>query len=111
VESVAFPAISCGVYGFPVEEAAPIALAAARASDLPVIRFVNKDVDPHTITIWNKPGAGAETDADLEAKTLTIQPQSLYEHGPMVLAAGRRVAVAADIANMISCRPHGWDIS
>ena len=38
--SVAFPAISCGVYGFPVEEAAPIALAAARASDLPLIRFV-----------------------------------------------------------------------
>jgi O-acetyl-ADP-ribose deacetylase (regulator of RNase III) len=29
VESVAFPAISCGVYGFPVEEAAPIARAAS----------------------------------------------------------------------------------
>lgn len=29
-ESVAFPAISCGVYGFPLEEAAPIAIAAAR---------------------------------------------------------------------------------
>jgi len=39
-ESVAFPAISCGVYGFPVEEAAPIALEAARVSDLPLIRFV-----------------------------------------------------------------------
>jgi O-acetyl-ADP-ribose deacetylase (regulator of RNase III) len=38
--SVAFPAISCGVYGFPVEEAAPIALAAARAGDVPLIRFV-----------------------------------------------------------------------
>ena len=39
-ESVAFPAISCGVYGFPLEEAAPIALAAARGSDVPLIRFV-----------------------------------------------------------------------
>jgi O-acetyl-ADP-ribose deacetylase (regulator of RNase III) len=39
-ESIAFPAISCGVYGFPVEEAAPIALAAARASDATLIRFV-----------------------------------------------------------------------
>jgi O-acetyl-ADP-ribose deacetylase len=39
-KSVAFPAVSCGVYGFPVEEAAPIALAASRASDVPLIRFV-----------------------------------------------------------------------
>jgi len=38
--SVAFPAISCGVYGFPVGEAAPIALDAARESDVELIRFV-----------------------------------------------------------------------
>src|ERR687891_1519204 len=28
--TVAFPAISCGVYGYPVEEAAPVALTAVR---------------------------------------------------------------------------------
>jgi O-acetyl-ADP-ribose deacetylase len=39
-ESVAFPAISCGVYGFPVGEAAPIALDAARESGVELIRFV-----------------------------------------------------------------------
>ncbi len=38
--SVAFPAISCGVYGFPVDEAAPIAIEAARASGLELVRFV-----------------------------------------------------------------------
>jgi O-acetyl-ADP-ribose deacetylase (regulator of RNase III) len=40
--SVAFPAISCGVYGFPAELAAPIAIAAARdhGDGLEVIRFV-----------------------------------------------------------------------
>jgi len=29
IETVAFPAISCGVYGYPLEEAAPLALGAA----------------------------------------------------------------------------------
>lgn len=40
--SVAFPAISCGAYGFPVERAAPIAVAAVRSllSDLDTVEFV-----------------------------------------------------------------------
>jgi O-acetyl-ADP-ribose deacetylase len=40
--SVAFPAISTGVYGYPLDEAAPIALAAVRDADTRVqeVRFV-----------------------------------------------------------------------
>jgi O-acetyl-ADP-ribose deacetylase (regulator of RNase III) len=40
--TVAFPAISCGVYGYPVEEAAPIALTTVREADtaVEVVRFV-----------------------------------------------------------------------
>lgn len=39
--TVAFPAISCGAYGYPLHEAAPIAIAEARQPwDLDEIRFV-----------------------------------------------------------------------
>lgn len=38
--TVAFPAISCGVYGYPVDEAARIAVGAVRDHDLELVRFV-----------------------------------------------------------------------
>lgn len=85
-------------------------IPAGHEYDLPVIRFVNNDIQPHQITIWNKVGAGAGTTADKES-VLTIQPQSTYEHGPLALPAGRVIAVAADQAGFISCRPTGWDIA
>jgi O-acetyl-ADP-ribose deacetylase len=41
IRCVALPAISCGVYGYPIEEAAQVALAVARRGwDLDEIRFV-----------------------------------------------------------------------
>jgi O-acetyl-ADP-ribose deacetylase len=38
--TVAFPAISCGVYGYPPELAARVAVAAVRDHDLELVRFV-----------------------------------------------------------------------
>lgn len=40
--SVSFPAISCGIYGYPLREAAPIAIETVRAADTDVdlVRFV-----------------------------------------------------------------------
>ena len=40
--SVAFPAISCGIYGYPVDEAAPIAIGTVRSTPTSVelVRFV-----------------------------------------------------------------------
>ena len=42
IRTVALPAVSCGIYGYPVDEAAPIAISVARRSSwhLDVIRFV-----------------------------------------------------------------------
>ena len=43
VNSIAFPAISCGVYGYPVEQAAPIAVRE-------VLRYCSEHELPHEVT-------------------------------------------------------------
>ena len=52
--TVAFPAISCGVYGYPLDEAAPIALAAVRDASTAVelVRFVLFGDD--AVTAWQQ---------------------------------------------------------
>ncbi|MFN8233723.1 MAG: O-acetyl-ADP-ribose deacetylase [Actinomycetota bacterium] len=42
VRTIAFPAISTGIYGYPVDEAAPVAIGAVRAAETRVrdVRFV-----------------------------------------------------------------------
>ena len=48
-ETVAFPAISTGVYGYPLDEAAPVAVRAVREADTKVreVRFVLFDRSAH----------------------------------------------------------------
>jgi O-acetyl-ADP-ribose deacetylase (regulator of RNase III) len=47
--TVAFPAISTGVYGYPLDEAAPVAVGAVRGADTAVdeVKFVLFDEDAH----------------------------------------------------------------
>ena len=40
VRTLAFPAISCGIYGYPPELAAEIAVAAVHGHELELVRFV-----------------------------------------------------------------------
>jgi O-acetyl-ADP-ribose deacetylase (regulator of RNase III) len=45
--SVAFPAISCGIYGYPPELAAAVAVGAVRGHELDLVRFVLFDDRVH----------------------------------------------------------------
>jgi O-acetyl-ADP-ribose deacetylase (regulator of RNase III) len=61
--SIAIPAISCGIFGFPVEQAAPIAVGICRATDLDVTFALMEDahVAAYTAAIRNADQRRAET--------------------------------------------------
>lgn len=50
--AVAFPAISCGIYGYPVDLAAPVALDAVRAASTDVERVTFVLRDPAALAAW-----------------------------------------------------------
>lgn len=95
----------------PNTETSLFTVPGATEYDIPVIRFINNDTVVHQLTIWNKPSAAAGTDAELETGPITIQPQSTYEHGPMVLPTGRVISVLADASSVINAIVHGWAIT
>ena len=49
IKTIAFPAISCGAYGYPVEEAARIALEATRE-----FLSANNDIQKVTFVVWGE---------------------------------------------------------
>jgi O-acetyl-ADP-ribose deacetylase (regulator of RNase III) len=57
--TVSFPAISCGVFGYPVEEAAPIAVDAVRAA----VAVDPAAFDCVRFVLWNEPILEAFNDA------------------------------------------------
>ncbi len=76
---------------------------------VPVIRFANNAGTQRTLTIYNKPTAGAGTNAEAEVRNFTVEPNSIYEHGPMVLSEGRRITALIDTNDLLSAQVHGWD--
>ena len=66
LRSIAFPAISCGVYGYPIDQAAAIAVRESRATanDFDRIVLVAFDADVHTALFarMNENGSNAPND-------------------------------------------------
>jgi hypothetical protein len=93
----------------PATETTLFTVPASTEYDVPVIRFVNSDNEARQLTLYNKQ-SGSGDNSKNEA-VITINPQSTYEHGPMVLAAGRIVSMKADVANKINQQVHGWAIT
>jgi O-acetyl-ADP-ribose deacetylase (regulator of RNase III) len=67
LHSIAFPAISCGVYGYPLEAAAAVAIAEVRAFSLAA-----STVEQVTLVAFDEPVLAALQSAHAEARRLPV---------------------------------------
>jgi len=92
--TVTFPAISCGVYGYPLMEAAKIALCVLTENDwdMDEVRFVMFDEVPHAV--WLQ--VAQDMDIELEDVTPMPEPEPEQEDSPRCDKCGLELLAEGD---------------
>lgn len=78
--------------------------------NIAVIRFANTDSVDHNITIGITGGASLDAQ-HTEYQLHTVQANTTFEYGPVILATGWKIFAVADVAGKITSRIHGWAVT
>lgn len=109
---MATSALDIGPFKLAVTETVLVTVAAAHDYNLNAVRFCNTDTVIRTITIYEyKP---PQTIANVEALIATqfaLNPGEIYEYGPVVLSATRKLSALCDLADKVTVHVSGWDHS
>lgn len=109
---MATTALDIGPFKLAVTETVLVTVASSHDYNLNAVRFLNSDSSIRTITIYEykPPGTAADVES-LVAKNFALNPGELYEYGPVVLSALRKLSALCDVADKVTVHVSGWDHS
>lgn len=109
---MATAALDLGPFILANTETTLISVPALHDYNVSSVRFLNIDSVMRTITIYEykPPGVAADPQSPV-ALNFTLNPGEIYEYGPTILAATRKVTALSDIANKVTVHISGWDHS
>lgn len=109
---MATSALDIGPIKLAVTETVILTVAASHDYNVNAVRFLNSDSSIRTITIYEyKPPQTASDVEALVAKNFALNPGEVFEYGPVVLSATRKLSALADVADKVTVHVSGWDHS
>lgn len=109
---MATAALDLGPFKLAATETVLVTVPSAHDYNLNAVRFLNTDSSIRTITIYEyKPPQTAGNVESLVATNFALNPGEIYEYGPVILAATRKLSALADVADKITVHVSGWDHS
>ena len=108
---MATTALDLGPFKLLTSETTLVTVAASHDYNLNVVRFTNTDSSPRLLTIYEYKPPGTAADIESLVANLSLNVGEIFEYGPVILAATRKLTALCDTANKITVHVSGWDHS
>lgn len=105
---MATSALDIGPFILSTTELVLVTVPSGQDFNLNAVRFTNTDSVPRLLTIYEYKPPGTAADPQSLVTNISLNAGEMFEFGPIILAATRKLSALCDLANKITVHVSGW---